>query len=73
MNTYEVVASPKLVVRIFHVIAESPERAAELITVGQGEREGEAVTLVQEKEGGDYEVVDVSPLNPDEGAGRSTA
>ena len=41
MNEYEVVVMPDIV-RIFHVTAESPERAVELIDAGEEEREARA-------------------------------
>jgi hypothetical protein len=42
MNEYEIVVTPH-VVRIFHVPAESPQRAVELIADGEPERDGETV------------------------------
>jgi hypothetical protein len=48
MNEYEVVVTPH-VVRIFHVTAESPERAAKLVEEGEEERDGEKVVHVADK------------------------
>lgn len=60
MDEYEVIVAP-LVVRVFHVTAESPERAIELIADGEEERDGEKVVHVKDKEQG-YEVAGVSPM-----------
>jgi hypothetical protein len=61
MNEYEVIATPN-VVRVFHVTAESPERAVELIAAGEEERDGEKVTHVKDKEHG-YDIAGVSPMS----------
>ena len=61
MNEYEVIVAPR-VVRVFHVTAESPERAVALVAAGEEEREGEQVVHVRDKEHG-YDVACVSPMD----------
>jgi hypothetical protein len=61
MNEYEVIVAPR-VSRVFHVTAESPERAVELIAGGEEERDGEQVVHVRDKEHG-YDVAGVSPMD----------
>ncbi len=61
MNEYEVIVTPN-VVRVFHVTAESPERAIELIAEGEEACGDEKVEHVRDKEHG-YNVAGISPMS----------